>query len=99
MSKIRAFVGHSFTLEDADTVRRLTDFFDNLARVQPAFTWDHAELAEPRSISEKVLNLTADKNVFIGIYTKKELVLKKPLQSLDWIARLRLTETAFEWKT
>jgi hypothetical protein len=98
MTKIRAFVGHSFTGDDADVVRRFGEMFTNLTHVMPEFSWNHAELAKPISISEKVLDLTGDKNVFIAICTRKERVLKE-LGPLTWARRLGLSEADFQWKT
>lgn len=98
MRKIRAFVGHSFTDADSAIVAAFTRMFDNLNLVMPEFTWDHAELSRPISISEKVLELTNNKNIFIGIYTRKELVLRGDIPRA-WHQRMRLTEANFEWKT
>ena len=44
----------------------------------PNFTWDHAEAAEPKLLAEKVLSLINDKNLFIGICTRKKLVINPP---------------------
>lgn len=99
MPKIRAFVGHSFTEQDAEVFRRFAGLFDNLEKVMPEFTWDHAQEAQPISISEKVLGLTSDKNIFVGIYTRKERVLKPPHSPTSVLSRLRFSEAAFEWKT
>ena len=75
MNIIKAFVGHSFTSDDKDVVTRFTVMFDEIANLHPNFSWDHAERAESTGIDEKVLSLIADKNVFIGICTKRERVL------------------------
>jgi len=98
MTGIRAFVGHSFTSNDLEVVSRFSRMFDDLTHVMPEFSWDHAELSKPVSISEKVLNLTNDKNIFIAIYTRKELVLKGPQPRGLW-DRLKLSGDDFEWKT
>ena len=75
MSEIRAFVGHSFTSDDADVVRKFLTYFEQLSNSAIGFSWDHAEEAEPRVLADKVRALFANKNVFIGICTKKEYVI------------------------
>jgi tetratricopeptide (TPR) repeat protein len=72
MKDIRAFVGHSFTDDDAGVVSAFLKYFDQLSKLHPTFTWEHAEKAEPRILTEKVLRIIADKNLFIGICTRKE---------------------------
>lgn len=72
MGKIDAFVGHSFTEGDKDVVRQFLDFFNTVANMGLGFSWVHAEIAEPKILSEKVLNLMEGKNLFIGICTAKE---------------------------
>lgn len=39
------------------------------------FSWEHAEPAEPKILSEKVLKLMEGKNLFISICTEKELAI------------------------
>lgn len=75
MSMIRAFVGHSFTEDDASVVRTFLDYFATLADSALPFTWEHAEKAEPHPITAKVVRMMADKELFIGICTKKEQAL------------------------
>lgn len=75
MNVIHAFVGHSFSEIDAAVVGKITKYLDQLAKLYPNFSWEHAEAAEPRVIDEKVLRLFASKNLFIGICTKKERVI------------------------
>lgn len=72
---IHSFVGHSFTPEDEDVVRAFTDFLDTIKKTVHGFTWEHARMPEPRLVDEKVLALFEGKNVFIGICTRKELVV------------------------
>ena len=72
MKDIRAFVGHSFTDDDAGVVSTFLKYFDQLSQLHSTFTWEHAEKAEPRILTEKVLRIIADKNLFIGICTRKE---------------------------
>jgi len=72
MAELRAFVGHSFLRADADLIRAFLDHFRTLERAGIGFTWEHAEEAEALALSEKVLRKIEDKNVFIGICTRKE---------------------------
>jgi len=72
MQSIRAFVGHSFSERDKDLIGTFLAHFKNLESAYPAFSWDHAEEAEPLPLSEKVLAKVAGKNVFIAICTKSE---------------------------
>jgi hypothetical protein len=65
-------VGHSFTKDDEAIVGAFLRYFDQIKKIRPDFSWEHAESAEPRELSEKVLALVKDKNVFIGICTRKE---------------------------
>lgn len=74
MAEVKAFVGHSFTEDDKETVAKFCEFFDSLAKLNPAFSWVHARAAEPKQLSEKVLALIQDRTLFIGICTKKEFV-------------------------
>jgi hypothetical protein len=74
MSGIRAFVGHSFTDEDKSVVLTFLEYFDTISKSNPMFKWDHAQSAEPRQLADKVMSLIADKNLFIGICTRKEYV-------------------------
>lgn len=76
MSRVAAFVGHSFSEADKEVVRQFLDFFDRVAKMNIGFSWEHAEYAEPSVLSEKVLRLVKDKNVFIGICTGKEYVIQ-----------------------
>ena len=41
----------------------------------PGFSWENAKPAEPKELSKKVMALIEDKNLFIGICTKKERVI------------------------
>lgn len=81
MSEIKAFVGHSFTGNDAEIVRRFLDLFDHVAALGIGFSWDHAENAEPKALTDKVLELIDGKNLFIGICTAKETIVVNPRQS------------------
>jgi tetratricopeptide (TPR) repeat protein len=75
MNEIRAFVGHSFTPDDADVVSTFLRYFTQIQNLLPTFTWTHARAAEPKELAAKVLSLVEDRNVFIGICTKKERVI------------------------
>lgn len=101
MNEIRAFVGHSFTEDDADLVGKFLQHFERLSKALPNFSWEHAEAAEPKQLSEKVLMLIADKNVFIGICTKKELVVAPTALSSVLLQNgfRKAKESDFHWKT
>jgi tetratricopeptide (TPR) repeat protein len=104
MKEIKAFVGHSFTEGDEQVVRKFTDYFDSVACSHPQFSWESAEKAEPRILTEKVLRLIEDKNTFIGICTRKELATPadrlRPLllQPSSWkIGKAELTWKTSDW--
>lgn len=101
MPEIRAFVGHSFNSEDAGVVNAFLAYFDELQRVLPSFSWVHAQEAEPRELAQKVLSLIADRNVFIGICTGKELVVgpSKVQRTFIQSGWLKGKSADFEWKT
>src|ERR1700674_1513761 len=101
MDQIRAFVGHSFFKEDADVVRKFLDYFAGLSRLHPTFSWEHAEAAEPKLLTEKVMSIIADKNVFIGICTRRERVITPEMLSTSWLQSgyLKAPEAGFAWKT
>jgi tetratricopeptide (TPR) repeat protein len=71
MSKVKAFVGHSFDENDEQIVRKFLDYFDTLSEM--GFEWDSAEEAEPKTLSEKVKKKMDGKNLFIGIFTAKTM--------------------------
>src|SRR5262249_49466208 len=77
---IRAFVGHSFLPKDEDVVKAFTNYLNDLKDALPSFMWEHAERAEPTTLTDKVLKIAKDKNLFIGICTKKESAV--PAESL-----------------
>jgi tetratricopeptide (TPR) repeat protein len=72
MNDIRAFVGHSFTKDDEAVVGAFIKHFERLQQSPINFSWVHAEPAEPKDLAVKVLRLMNNKNVFIGICTRKE---------------------------
>jgi tetratricopeptide (TPR) repeat protein len=101
MTQIHAFVGHSFTENDKSLVDKFLQYLNQLSEVLPAFTWKHAEHAEPSIVSEKVLRLLEGKNLFVGICTKKEMVI-----SSEKLGKLFFSESKwqglkqdFSWKT
>jgi hypothetical protein len=75
MNAIRAFVGHSFTDDGKEVVRKFTDYFDSLEKMNDGFSWVCAKAAEPKLLTQKVMSLIQDRNLFIGICTRKELAL------------------------
>lgn len=101
MTAIRAFVGHSFTDDDAEVVGKFLKQFDRLSKLGIGFSWVHAEPAEPKELAIKVTSLIADKNVFIGICTKKERVITNNALRKSFYNSKKLTayESQFEWKT
>jgi hypothetical protein len=101
MTELRAFVGHSFSELDKPLVGIFCEHFDNLAKANLNFSWDHAVEAEPSPLSEKVLAKIEGKNVFIGICTKNELAIRDSfLRSGFFRKQLRFAEAdKFEWKT
>jgi len=77
VSKIRAFVAHSFNEErDGAIVRAFTEYFDSLKETA-GFTWEHAERSESKAISEKVKGKMEGKNLFIGIFTANDYRIKQ----------------------
>jgi len=100
MQGIRAFVGHSFSPTDREIVRAFVDHFNNLARAHVGgFTWDHAEEAEASPLSQKVLSKIQDKNVFIGICTRKERAAAEEKLSRTWRGDLKGKPADLQWKT
>ncbi len=101
MAEIRAFVGHSFTEDDAEVVGKFLTYFDQLSKSEINFSWDHAEAAEPKVLAQKVMALLSDKNVFIGICTKKERVISPDSLTKSFFHpnRLMAQKGEFFWKT
>jgi hypothetical protein len=101
MNEVRAFVGHSFTADDTEIVGAFLKYFDQIHGLYPRFSWEHAEVAEPRELSEKVLSLIEGKNLFIGICTKKERAARpdslKPVLLQTQYRKLKDSE--LQWKT
>lgn len=100
MQGIKAFVGHSFGEDDKEIVGKFLDQFRILAKTYPGFTWDHAEDADLKTLSEKVLAKIQDKNVFIGICTKRELAVERSsLATSAFSNKLSAPPDSFVWKT
>lgn len=104
MSQIRAFIGHSFTDGDEQVVGAFLKFFDRVQAMNIGFAWEHAEGAEPKELADKVLSLIKDKNLFIGICTKKEFVIspaevRKGLFGLFCKKQICADESLFATKT
>jgi hypothetical protein len=99
MAELRAFVGHSFSEVDANIVRTFLDHFRTLEKNKDiGFTWEHAEEAEARLLSTKVLAKIEGKNVFIGICTRKEYAIDDSRLKRIWknvFGKL----ANFQWKT
>lgn len=74
MNEVKAFVGHSFTEDDAGVVSAFLTYFEQVSGLYPAFTWQHATASEPVDLRDKVLSVIEGKNTFIGICTRKERV-------------------------
>ncbi|MDA1107970.1 MAG: hypothetical protein O2845_06320 [Proteobacteria bacterium] len=101
MTELNAFVGHSFTEDDAAVVRKFLDYFDQIKKFGISFEWDHAKAAEPRELAAKVLALIQGKNLFIGICTKKERGVGPGSLQRGWFNKsiLKGSEVDFSWKT
>lgn len=101
MNLIRAFVGHSFTDDDAEVVARFLKFFEQLSELHPNFTWEHAEPAEPKILAERVMHLLSDKNLFVAICTKKERVVLPDMLKATALppGYLKARKETFYWKT
>jgi tetratricopeptide (TPR) repeat protein len=100
MNEIKAFVGHSFSDDDRDVVGAFLKIFDQIHDLHPSFSWVHAEPAQPLEIAEKVLALIQDKNLFIGICTKKERAIPEDKLLPAIVGKfLKGRVDDFEWKT
>lgn len=101
MESIKAFVAHSFTEEDVGVVSIILKCLDRVVELHPRFNWDHAEHPEPSLVDKKVLSLISDKNLFIGICTRKERVVSQSALSSNWFSRssFRGKKSDFQWKT
>ncbi|HSI42829.1 MAG TPA: tetratricopeptide repeat protein [Methylotenera sp.] len=101
MKTIKAFVGHSFNAIDGNVVGTILNYLDVVSEANKGFVWEHAEHAEPKVLADKVISMLGDKNVFIGICTKKELVISPDsLKDTFWnTKKFKADKTSFVWKT
>lgn len=101
MSQIKAFVGHSFPSDEDAVVRAFLKFLDQVKAMNIGFNWDHAEVAEPKELADKVMRLIEDKNLFIGICTNKELTVAPSKLERGFFNKkiLKGDETQFSAKT
>lgn len=101
MNQLKAFVGHSFIEEDNEVVSAFLNFFNHIKELNIGFDWESAKPAEPKVLAEKVLRLTKDKNLFIGICTKKESVIEPIKLKRYWFLKnyLGANRSDLIWKT
>jgi len=101
MSQLNAFVGHSFAPEDHEVVEAFLKFLNQVKSMGIGFTWESAEPAEPKELADKVKGLIQDKNLFIGICTRKEAAIAPASLSRGRLNRrlLKANEEQFLWKT
>jgi tetratricopeptide (TPR) repeat protein len=100
MSDVRAFIGHSFTRDDEPLIGVFQKYFTALQK-SLSFSWVSAEPAEPTELAAKVLKLIEDKNVFIGICTRKQRSISPNHLASTKFPRgfLRGRADYFTWKT
>ena len=77
MSQLNAFVGHSFAPEERSVVDVFLDYLNQIKSMAIGFSWENAQPAEPKDLAAKVKRLIKDKNLFIGICTRKELTIEE----------------------
>lgn len=101
MTAIRAFVGHSFNEADQPVINAFLKYFDQVSNAVPNFVWVSAKAAEPKLLAQKVQELIADRNTFIGICTCKERVISSEKLHTTYFKRNALSAASndFEWKT
>lgn len=97
---LSAFVGHSFNEEDEPIIRKFCKYLDTLAD-SIGLQWESAEQAEPKVLAQKVKEKMANKDIFIGICTKKEIVLdpKVVYSLLPWFSVVKANKKNLTWKT
>ena len=76
MTRLSAFVGHSFVDEDKEVTSRLLRVLTSISDLMQDFEWESAELAEPKALSIKVREKMKGKNLFIGICTAREATIE-----------------------
>jgi len=84
MSRINAFVGHSFLENDEQIVQKFLTYFDQVKGIVPGFSWENAKQAEPDDLLAKVRRLFEDKNLFIGICTSNEIAIPNDALEAPW---------------
>lgn len=101
MTQLNAFVGHSFLHEDHEVVEAFLKFLNQVKGMGIGFNWESAEPAEPKELADKVKGLIRDKNLLIGICTKKEAAIEPTHLSKGWFNKklLKAEEDHFSWKT
>jgi hypothetical protein len=101
MTQLNAFVGHSFAAHDRSAVDAFLKYFNQVKNMDIGFAWESAESAEPKDLADKVMSAIKDKNLFIGICTKKEATIETAHLSAGRFKKkiLRGPEDQFFWKT
>ncbi len=66
---MKAFVGHSFEDEDAETVDKIIKFF-----VSAGVKCETGEKAENKSVAEKIKKRILNNDIFVGIFTRDKRV-------------------------
>jgi Flp pilus assembly protein TadD len=94
------FVAHSFSEQDKDVVWGFLNYFNRVVELNVGFSWVHAENAEPKELSEKVLRLTEGRNLLIAICTKHERVIQpSELKPGFFRSNMSYAQTsAIDWK-
>lgn len=82
---IKAFIGHSFEPEDESVVIAFAKIFNSLKK-SIDFDWEDADDTQIKLLSKKVPQKMVDKNLFIGIFTKKHIEIeeKKLMKTRLW---------------
>ncbi|MBU4343037.1 MAG: hypothetical protein KKG21_03405 [Candidatus Omnitrophica bacterium] len=82
---IKTFVGHSFEAEDESVVIAFAKMFNSLKK-SIDFEWEDADATQIKLLSKKVPQKMMDKNLFIGIFTKKHIEIeeKRLLKTRPW---------------
>jgi len=97
---MRAFVGHSFSEDDAALVATFLSYFDDISKMGIGFSWEHARAAQPTEISGKVMELLKGKDALIAICTKHERTIAQADLEVLMTSKKKWTskEPHFEWK-
>jgi len=89
-----AFVGRSFEKEDEPLWIEISKFLDSLRKV--GFSWEDAEEAQAKPISDKVKEKIDRNDFFIGILTKRDPICNRYLPLGD---RYSLLASVTNWLT